>query len=277
MRCRRDYEPAAPTGFEEVINELEATSNTPTIESPLPQSTVLEEEPLTSPLLENEFVEQLEKMVSPASFGVETPAPPPPLKQEPAFVRPPEKPRFEPPEKPRFEPPEKPRFEPPLRLPPKPEPIVPALHVPQEEPAPQLEPVMEKPKSKVPDYEEVLRIGQAVNIAIQNGNQLAGEGKPDLARREYRTALALNPSSVEAQLGLGFLCFVQGQWDVALEHYIRALEVDPNSAPAHYGIGRVLLETNQTDAAIIEFQSTLALDPTFDEARQTLTALGKAA
>jgi hypothetical protein len=39
----------------------------------------------------------------------------------------------------------------------------------------------------------------------------------------------------------------------------------------------VLLETDRIDEAVIEFQQTLSIDPTFEDARETLTALGAAA
>ena len=87
----------------------------------------------------------------------------------------------------------------------------------------------------------------------------------------------LNPSCIEATLGLAYLCFAQGQLDLALEHYARCLKMDPASADAHYGVGRVLLETERLDEAVLEFQQTLVLDPSFDDARETLTALGAVA
>jgi tetratricopeptide (TPR) repeat protein len=151
--------------------------------------------------------------------------------------------------------------------------------IPEEEvvsPAPVESPLKAEPPAP-PGHDEVLRIGRVVDEAIQRGNGYAIEGKDDLARREYRTALALNRSSVDAYLGLGYLCFIKGQWELSLEHYVRALNIDPHCADAHYGIGRVLLETDRIDEAIPQFQTVLTLNPTHDDARDTLTALGKAA
>jgi tetratricopeptide (TPR) repeat protein len=129
----------------------------------------------------------------------------------------------------------------------------------------------------IPDVDAVLRLAAMVEQAILKGNGLALENQFDQARREYRTALALNPACLDAQLGLAYLCFSQGQLDLALEHYQRCLKIDPASADAHYGMGRVLLETDRIDEAVTEFQQTLTLDPTFDDARETLTSLGAAA
>lgn len=128
------------------------------------------------------------------------------------------------------------------------------------------------PFSPVDDY---LEVGSLVDAALQQANEMANAGKLDPARREYRTALALNPKCVEAYLGLGYLSFIQGQWDLAFAHYVRALGVDPSCAEAYYGIGRVLVETERTEESIPQFQKALELDPTFDSARDTLTALGQ--
>ena len=120
-------------------------------------------------------------------------------------------------------------------------------------------------------------VGKVVSESLDKGNQLAHQGKYDLARREYRTAEALNTQCLEAQLGLAYLCFVQSQWDLALQHYVRALTLDPGSADAHYGLARVLCETDNFDDAIPEFRKTLDINPAFDEAREALTTLGTAA
>ncbi len=166
----------------------------------------------------------------------------------------------------------------PISLPPAVPPIVPPIITPPvgaPEPAP--EPVAVPAffkKVEGLDTESVLRLASMVDRAVRKGNAYAIDNQYDLARREYRTALALNPACLEAYLGLGYLCFTQGQWDLALEHYSKAIAIDSNSADAHYGIGRVMLETEHVDEAVYEFQKTLALDTMFDDARETLTSLG---
>jgi len=160
---------------------------------------------------------------------------------------------------------------------PEPPPMVPVARIepPQEEP----KPVRQRtPLSKVKeDHEVVLGVLKTVDQLILKGNEFAAQDSLDWAIREYRTAMALDPASVEARLGLGYVCFSRRQWDLALMHYGEALEFDPKNADAHYGIGRVLLETEGPEEAIPELEKTLQIDPTFDDARDTLTALGKAA
>ena len=139
----------------------------------------------------------------------------------------------------------------------------------------------ELPPRPEPSPEEIrkveMRFAKKVDEAIQKGNQFAAEEKYDESWRQYRTAMALNSRSVEAMLGLAFLCFMKNQWELSLEYYVKVLEIDPSSADAHYGIGRVMMETQQVDEAIPEFQKTLDLDPSFDDARETLSSLGEAA
>lgn len=130
--------------------------------------------------------------------------------------------------------------------------------------------------SRADERELFLKTAAKADAAISEGNHLAHTQKFDLARRQYRTALALNPSSYEAYIGLGFVSFMQGQWELALEHYAKAATLNPSGADAHYGIGRVLLEAKRVDEAVPELRKTLDLDPTFDDARETLTLLGRA-
>jgi len=153
-------------------------------------------------------------------------------------------------------------------LPPIPEPVP----VPHPPPAP---PPVE-PLSPAEEHRLILNISTQTDAAVSKGHEFAAASEIESARREYRTAVALNPACVEAYLGLGYLCFMKGQWELALANYVKALEFKPDCADAYYGIGRVLLETKGTEEAVPQFKKTLDLDPTFVDARETLTALGRA-
>lgn len=132
-------------------------------------------------------------------------------------------------------------------------------------------------KSVQPSAEELLERASLVDSAVQIGNESAADGDLIKAEREYRTAIALNPDCLSGYIGLGFICFMHGQWEMALEFYVKALALNPESPDAHYGIGRVLLETKRESEAVPELQRALHLDPTFTDARDTLTYLGKLA
>lgn len=172
--------------------------------------------------------------------------------------------------------PEKPAVRPPI-MPPAMPPVVPAVSaVPSESMAPEgsEETIVER---AIREREEIIKVGKQVSELVQKGHQCVADGLLEKARRDYRTAVALNPLCMEAYLGLGTLCFMQGMWELALEHYVKALEIQPSSAEAHYAIGRVLYETDRLEEAVTAFQKSLSLDPAFDEPRDALTVLGKAA
>ncbi len=162
----------------------------------------------------------------------------------------------------------------------------------EETPLPVEEPVFERPEPVAPqpeplyasarnipppDPEEILSVARTMEASLIRANQFAVEGNLEMSRRSYRTALALNPSCASAHLGLGYVSFVEEKWEIALLHYRKALDIDGSSADAHYGIARVLLEINRVEDALPELRATLQLDPTYDDARDTLTALSKPA
>jgi tetratricopeptide (TPR) repeat protein len=132
-------------------------------------------------------------------------------------------------------------------------------------------------EERIRERERVLEVGKVVSEALSKGHVLAGEGNIELARREYRTAAALDGQCLDAELGLAYLCFIQDQWELAMQHYVRALAINPDSPEAHYGVGRVLFETEQIDAAVPEFRKSLELDPTFQDARDALSLIEKVA
>jgi tetratricopeptide (TPR) repeat protein len=151
--------------------------------------------------------------------------------------------------------------------------VQPAMSMPAPEPI-RIEPVKIEPAKP---YERILETERVVSEALKKGNQLAAEGNVELARREYRTAAALNTSNVDAQLGLAYLCFLQEQWELSMQHYLNALQINPRSADAHYGLGRVLSELGRVNDAIPELRKALELDPTLFDAQETLTSLGQLA
>jgi tetratricopeptide (TPR) repeat protein len=212
--------------------------------------------------------------------GKPVPAPAPAPVAEPAFMKvPPSAPKapvsMPPPIAPR---PASPIPSPIIPLPvfskpPQPSAPAPELPTPLTAPASTVNQFIPPSAVSIPDTDAVLRLAGMVEQAVRKGNALAVEEQFTQAAREYRTALALNPACLEAQLGLAYLCFSQGQLDLALEHYERCMKIDPASADAHYGMGRVLLENDRINEAVSEFQQTLTLDPSFDDARETLTSL----
>jgi tetratricopeptide (TPR) repeat protein len=269
--------------IEQVAEALEEAEPLPTI---IPSG----ELPMAEPLMSTPEPEALAKSVSPFDdvFKLDKPEPPapkpfiqqPPIKWpskplEPIRMQPAKPPEPMPPVEP-IKPPEPVRMEPlkppePIYVqPPKPpEPIKP----------PELEPVAAAPAPVAParPFERILETERVVSESLVRGNQFAAEGNIEMARREYRTAAALSTVSVDAQLGLAYLCFLQEQWDLSMQHYLNAIQINPRSADAHYGLGRVLMELNRVNDAIPELRKALELDPTLFDAQETLTSLGQLA
>ena len=86
----------------------------------------------------------------------------------------------------------------------------------------------------------------------------------------FKRALALDPRSIEAQIGLALMLvtrvfdFWSDAPDVDLQHadqlIARVLAVSPNSAWAHYAKGQVLRAQLQYEDAAIEYETAITLD-----------------
>jgi tetratricopeptide (TPR) repeat protein len=107
--------------------------------------------------------------------------------------------------------------------------------------------------------------------ADSNRRSLSQNEPVSLAERECRQrALALDPRSVEAQIGLALMLVsrVFDFWSdapaVDVQHadqlIARVLAVSPNSAWAHYAKGQVLRAQLQYEDAAIEYETAIALD-----------------
>ncbi len=295
---RRTRKPAGPPPLVVTSENIDEIAEQLDVSEPLPTIAPMKDMVVPGPMLAAKDEKPAQKPVSAFDdvFKIEKPdpaAPKPfiqPLPQEP-LAKPPLKPGE--PLKP-FEPMREPlKLEPPRRVEPKPvEPVRPPEPVRAEpvhvEPVKPIEPVkipmpIPEPVAALPPveparpYERILETERVVSESLVRGNKLAAEGNIEMARREYRTAAALNMANADAQLGLAYLCFLQEQWELAMQHYLNALQINPRSADAHYGLGRVLSELGRVDDAIPELRKALELDPTLFDAQETLASLGQLA
>jgi TolB-like protein/DNA-binding winged helix-turn-helix (wHTH) protein len=83
------------------------------------------------------------------------------------------------------------------------------------------------------------------------------------AEQTQRYAMVLNPSSVDAHLGLGHVLLTTGRGAEALQSFVRAREVDPLSLTAHTLEGAVLAMHDRADDGIARIERALALNPEF--------------
>lgn len=81
------------------------------------------------------------------------------------------------------------------------------------------------------------------------------------AEREFRAALAANPSEVSAQYGLGLLLVTQDRIEEGLAHARRARELDPLSSTLNAMEGGYLVGLGRLEEARVRFARALAIAP----------------
>lgn len=90
------------------------------------------------------------------------------------------------------------------------------------------------------------------------------------AEKEFKQALALQPSYARAHETYGLFLALIGRSDEALHHMQRALELDPNSPGVSTGLGRILEFRREYDRAVEQLQATIGKHPSYAEAHFAL-------
>ena len=93
----------------------------------------------------------------------------------------------------------------------------------------------------------------------------------EIAEREFRTALSLNPGHVHSRQWYGMFLAARGRSEEAMRELTRARELDPLSPSVQSGIGRVLHFEGRYDEAIAAFTRILQTDPSFTPSRMDLS------
>ena len=93
----------------------------------------------------------------------------------------------------------------------------------------------------------------------------------EIAEREFRTALSLNPGHVHSRQWYGMFLAGRGRSEEAMRELTRARELDPLSPSVQSGIGRVLHFEGRYDEAIAAFTRILQTDPSFTPSRMDLS------
>ncbi len=86
-------------------------------------------------------------------------------------------------------------------------------------------------------------------------------GEPGLARRQFETALAMNPHYPAAHAYLGHILGQQGENGPALYHLAAAISLDRSYVMGHYFLGLYFREQGEPGRARVVFVRALALDP----------------
>ena len=92
------------------------------------------------------------------------------------------------------------------------------------------------------------------------------------AEREFRRAIALNPSYVLAHHGYAVLLMTLRRRNEAIEEARRALAADPLSIPVNAILGSTLTTSGRFDEAVSQYRRTLELKPDFAMAHGGLAA-----
>jgi tetratricopeptide (TPR) repeat protein len=103
-------------------------------------------------------------------------------------------------------------------------------------------------------------------LLVRNGDQYLGTGLLVEAEREYKQALAADPSSAAAHAGLAQVRERTGDRDAARSEAQRSLELAPN-VTAHLVLARLDLLTSQLPAAAKEVTEALRISPSDANAR----------
>jgi protein O-mannosyl-transferase len=95
---------------------------------------------------------------------------------------------------------------------------------------------------------------------------------PD-ATAQFQAALAVNPSSADAENLLGGMSVHQGRNDDAARHFAAAVQISPGYLDARRNYASTLSALGRTADAITQYQQAVALDPSDPDTREALGVL----
>lgn len=101
----------------------------------------------------------------------------------------------------------------------------------------------------------------SIDILNLLGDSYSRLGVSDEARRFFEQAVALDPSNVEALVGLARTLLSQGNVSRAKQLFQKCVDVNPEAAEAHGYLGQLFLEEGQLDEARSHFESVLTRHP----------------
>jgi tetratricopeptide (TPR) repeat protein len=91
----------------------------------------------------------------------------------------------------------------------------------------------------------------------------------DQAKKQYETAIKMNPAYSEAINNLGTIYYAKKSYRKAVGQYKKALKVNPNSASIHSNLGTAYFARKKYKDAFASYQKALELDPEVFEHRGT--------
>ena len=93
------------------------------------------------------------------------------------------------------------------------------------------------------------------------------------AKKEYETALSLNPLDEKSECRLGAIAYREGDAQGSFSHYSRAVQLQPDDAEALLGLAKDLVQTKETQKAQTLLEHAVQVDPTSAEAHFRLATV----
>jgi len=86
------------------------------------------------------------------------------------------------------------------------------------------------------------------------GNSFYAEGKYDQAITEYKKAIEIDSTHLEAHVNLGATYFKQGNYEDASTQFETVLRYQPYHIKAHYNLGLIRVEQGEMVKAKVHYQ-----------------------
>src|SRR5216683_5373990 len=113
---------------------------------------------------------------------------------------------------------------------------------------------------------------EQLEVFFRAGQEALRHGEFVRAAEQFKKALALDPSLVEAEVNLGLAYQSLFEYDLAVRHLTKALRERPNLLGPTVIVGMDYLKLGSPEKAIPFLQRALGLDPSSREARQALAS-----
>jgi tetratricopeptide (TPR) repeat protein len=116
---------------------------------------------------------------------------------------------------------------------------------------------------------------------ISQAMELEQAGKNSDALALWKKALALDPSDVRIQNGIGLSLYVEGDVQESFKHLREAIRINPQFVDSRFNLGKFLLEQGRASEALPELEQVLELRPRSAPGEEAVAtafqALGKSA
>ncbi|WP_339912102.1 tetratricopeptide repeat protein [Symmachiella dynata] len=92
-------------------------------------------------------------------------------------------------------------------------------------------------------------------LGLARLEQLAG--RPETAEQGFLKAQAIAPGSPDVMTALGQFYAAQNRWDEAIALHRQAFQVEPTNTQLRYGLARVLTQAGRVDEGLAQFEESL--------------------